>query len=112
LERYLHLASGWKGSELVGIIGQGFSNSSTVWFCLPEGCQEIIDEVGVLVEAQQDVSSSSESIHTHALLNSSLDLFGLLFIQLSQANHSLKSTRFWSTDASVSLSHGDWWDRQ
>jgi hypothetical protein len=24
LERYLHLASGWKGSELVGIIGHGF----------------------------------------------------------------------------------------
>lgn len=71
--------------------------------------------MGVWVEAQKDMSSS-DSIHTHALLDSGLELLGLLFILISQVNGLMNSTRFRFVDSSLSrlrrlsFRHGDWWE--
>jgi hypothetical protein len=44
--------------------------------------REFLDAVGVWVEAQKDMSSS-DSLCTHAALNSGLELVELLFILIS-----------------------------
>jgi hypothetical protein len=100
-EGYLYFARGGKGSELVRRIGQGFSNSSPISFGSIECGREFLDAVGVWVETQKDMSSS-DSLRTHAALNSGLELLGLLFILISQVNGSTNGPHLRSADSPLS----------